>query len=74
MCLQKKNFTNHNWKGKNVLLFGSEGFGLKNNSLKNADFKFKIQINKNIESLNISNSVAIVCHYITNQITNEDYN
>ena len=24
----------HNWKGRNVLLFGSEGFGLKNQSLR----------------------------------------
>ena len=64
----KKNFTEHEWIGKNVLLFGSEGFGLKNKSLKNSDFIFKIEINKNIESLNISNSVAIVCHFINNQL------
>ena len=64
----KKNFTQHKWEGRNVLLFGSEGFGLKNNSLKNSDFIFKININKNIESLNISNSVAIVCHFINNQL------
>ena len=63
-----KNFTKHNWRGKNVLLFGSEGYGLKNQSLKNSDFIFKIKINKKIESLNISNSVAIVCHFINNQL------
>jgi 23S rRNA (guanosine2251-2'-O)-methyltransferase len=60
----KKDFTNHKWEGRNVLLFGSEGFGLKRQTLKHSDFQFKISINKNIESLNISNSVAIVCHYI----------
>ena len=60
----KKDFTEHKWEGKNVLLFGSEGFGLKHNTLKHSDFQFKISINKNMESLNISNSVAIVCHYI----------
>jgi 23S rRNA (guanosine2251-2'-O)-methyltransferase len=64
----KKDFTEHKWTGRNVLLFGSEGFGLKNQTLKNADFRFRIKINKNIESLNISNSVAIVTHYIMNQI------
>ena len=63
----KKDFTENKWKGKNVLLFGSEGFGLKHNTLKNSDFQFKINIS-NIESLNISNSVSIVCHYITNYI------
>ena len=60
----KKNFTENNWKGKNVLLFGSEGFGLKEKILASADFKFKISIDKKIESLNISNSVAIVAHFI----------
>ena len=59
-----KDFTNHKWNGKNVLLFGSEGFGIKNQTLKKSDFIFKINTNKNIESLNISNSVAVVCHYI----------
>ena len=60
----KKSFTKHKWSGKNVLLFGSEGFGLKNKTLEHSDFIFKIDTNKKIESLNISNSVSIVCHYI----------
>jgi 23S rRNA (guanosine2251-2'-O)-methyltransferase len=60
----KKDFTKNKWEGKNVLLFGSEGFGLKHQTLKHSDFQFKIDINKNIDSLNISNSVAIVCHHI----------
>ena len=59
-----KNFTKHDWRGNNVLLFGSEGYGLKYQTLKNSDFLLKIQINSKIESLNISNSAAIVCHYI----------
>ena len=66
----KKNFTENKWEGKNVLLFGSEGFGLRYNTLKNSDFQFKIDINK-VESLNISNSVSIVCHYINNYIKNK---
>ena len=60
----KKDFTNNDWKGKNVLLFGSEGFGLKSKTLINSDFKLKININNDIESLNISNSVTVVCHHI----------
>lgn len=63
-----KDFTNHKWNGKNVLLFGSEGFGIKNQTLKKSDFIFKINTNKNIESLNISNSVAVVCHFINNEL------
>ena len=60
----KKDFTQNNWEGKNVLLFGSEGYGLKTKTLENADYKFRVSMNKNIESLNISNTVSIVCHYI----------
>ena len=60
----KKNFTDHDWEGKNVLIFGSEGYGLKYQTLKNSDFLLKININKKIESLNISNSAAVVFHYI----------
>jgi len=59
-----KDFTKHDWKGNNVLLFGSEGYGLKYQTLKNSDFLLKIDISKKVESLNISNSAAIVFHYI----------
>jgi 23S rRNA (guanosine2251-2'-O)-methyltransferase len=59
-----EDFTNHNWDGNNVLLFGSEGYGLKHQTVKNSDFLLRIEMNKKIESLNISNSAAVVCHYI----------
>ena len=62
----KKDFTEHNWNGNNVVLFGSEGYGLKHHTIKNSDFLLKIDINKKIESLNISNSAAVVFHYINN--------
>ena len=64
----KKDFTKNNWKGKNVLLFGSEGYGIKAKTLENADFKFKVNMNNNIESLNISNTVSVVCHHIFQSI------
>ena len=60
----KKDFTRHNWQGKNILLFGSEGFGIKAKTLENSDFRFKVNMNNNIESLNISNTVSVVCHHI----------
>ena len=63
-----KDFTTNNWKGKNVLFFGSEGFGIKAKTLENSDFKFKVNINRNIESLNISNTVSVVCHHIFQSI------
>ena len=60
----KKDFTEHKWQGKNILLFGSEGYGIKAKTLVNSDFRFKVNINNNIESLNISNTVSVVCHHI----------
>ena len=62
----EKNFTDVKWDGKNVLLFGSEGFGMREHTGKYTDFLVKININKNVESLNISNSAAIAFHYIDN--------
>tara|TARA_B100000963_G_scaffold359373_1_gene386563 strand:- start:956 stop:1699 length:744 start_codon:yes stop_codon:yes gene_type:complete len=63
-----KDFTSNNWKGKNVLLFGSEGFGLKSKTLMHSDFRYKVKMNDNIESLNISNTVSVVCHHIFKSI------
>ena len=59
-----KEFTEHDWEGNNVLVFGSEGYGLKHQTIKNSDFLLKIGINNKVESLNISNSAAVVFHYI----------
>ena len=60
-----KNFTDIEWKGNNILLFGSEGSGMHFHTSKYADFLVKININKKIESLNISNSAAIVFHHLS---------
>jgi len=60
----KNKFTEIEWKGNNILLFGSEGFGIKKHTEKYADFLVKIEINQKIESLNISNSAAIAFHHI----------
>ena len=63
-----KDFTKNDWKGKNVLLFGSEGYGIKAKTLEKSDFKFRVSISNDIESLNISNTVSIVCHHISQSI------
>ena len=60
----EKDFTEEKWNGNKILLFGSEGFGLNKHTKKYADFLVKIEINKEIESLNISNSAAVVFHHI----------
>ena len=61
----KKNFNEIEWKGNNVLLFGSEGAGMHQHTSKYTDFLVKIDIDNKIESLNISNSAAIVFHHLS---------
>ena len=61
----REDFTNIEWKGNNILLFGSEGSGMHKHTSKYADFLVKIEINEKIESLNISNSAAIVFHHLS---------
>ena len=61
----EKNFTDIDWKGNNILVFGSEGSGMHQHTSKYADFLVKIDIKENIESLNISNSAAIVFHHLS---------
>ena len=54
------------WNGNNVLVFGSEGYGIKKHTEKYIDFIVKIKINSKIESLNLSNSAAIAFNDLTN--------
>ena len=61
----KKKFTEIEWKGNKILLFGSEGKGMHQHTSKYADFLVRIDINKKVESLNISNSAAIVFHHLS---------
>ena len=61
----EKSFTDIEWKGNSILLFGSEGSGIHEHTTKYADFLVKINIDNKIESLNISNSAAIVFHHLS---------
>ena len=61
----EKDFTDIKWEGNNILLFGSEGFGMRQHTGKYADFFVKINMSDKIESLNISNSAAIVFHHLS---------
>ena len=60
----EKDFANIDWKGDNVLLFGSEGFGINQKTEKYVDYFVKIKINKDLDSLNISNSASIAFFHI----------
>ena len=52
------------WEGNNVLVFGSEGYGMKKHTEKYLDYIVNIEINKKMESLNLSNSASIVFHHV----------
>jgi 23S rRNA (guanosine2251-2'-O)-methyltransferase len=55
----KENIEDQKWSNKNVFVFGSEGDGLRRLVKENCDHLIKIQINKEIESLNVSNAVSV---------------
>ena len=63
---QKKKINQIEWTSNNILLFGSEGYGMREHTSKYVDFFVKIDINDKVESLNISNSAAIAFHHIRN--------
>ncbi len=54
----KENIEDQKWSHQNVFVFGSEGDGLRRLVKENCDHLIKIQINKEIESLNVSNAVS----------------
>ena len=62
--LGTKNLNEIKWEGNNVVVFGSEGFGMKKHTEKYLDYTVKIEINNKMESLNLSNSASIVFHHI----------
>jgi 23S rRNA (guanosine2251-2'-O)-methyltransferase len=55
----KENIEEQKWSNQNVFVFGSEGDGLRRLVKENCDHLIKIQINKEIESLNVSNAVSV---------------
>ena len=57
----------YKWDKKNLIVFGSEGEGVGNLIKKNCDHSLKIEINKAIESLNVSNAVAITLYSVQEQ-------
>ena len=63
----QKDFTEIEWTGNKILLFGSEGYGIKVHTKKYTDFLVKIKIDQKVESLNVSNSAAIVFHHINSK-------
>ena len=60
----KKNLEDINFHTNNCIILGSESHGVKKLLLKNSDETFKINQSQNIESLNVSNSAAIIFNHL----------
>ena len=52
---------------RNILILGSEGKGIRPLVNKQSDFKFKIDIHKNAESLNLSVACGISCFIMSSK-------
>ncbi len=53
-----------NKKKKIGILFGPEASGLSNDDIAYSNYIFKIPVNKNFESINLSHSIIITCYEI----------
>ena len=59
----KKSIKNFNFNPKkNVLIFGSEGYGMRKNIINKCDEILKIDINEKINSLNVSSASAVALY------------
>ncbi|MCX7698680.1 MAG: 23S rRNA (guanosine(2251)-2'-O)-methyltransferase RlmB [Candidatus Goldbacteria bacterium] len=56
-----------NFDKKSALVFGSEGSGIRNLVMKNCDFLVKIRQKGKVNSLNVSNAVAVVAYEVMKQ-------
>ena len=53
-----------NKKKKIVIMFGPEASGLSNNDISYSNYIFKIPVNKNFESINLSHCIILICYEI----------
>jgi len=58
-----------NFKKKIAFLFGSEASGLSNNEISYANYTMQIPTNPDFKSLNLSHSVIIIAHMVSNIIS-----
>ncbi len=60
-------YTKVDYKNKSALVFGSESKGLSNFWLNNCDKLIKIPMNTNVDSLNVSVSLAVIVYEVLRQ-------
>jgi len=61
-----KELASVNFVKKKIIILGSEGKGIRKNVSKKCNQLIKIKMNKETESLNVSNASAIILHHIAN--------
>ncbi len=66
--IQLEDLNKINYKKKVAFLFGSEASGLSNNEISYANYTLQISTNPEFKSLNLSHSLIIIAHYVSNII------
>ena len=66
--IQLEDLKNIDFSKKVVFLFGSEASGLSNNEISYANYTLQIPTNPEFKSLNLSHSLIIIAHYVSNII------
>jgi len=61
-----KELASVNFVKKKIIILGSEGKGIRKNVSEKCNQLIKIKMNKETESLNVSNASAIILHHIAN--------
>ena len=61
-----KKITDLDFAKKSAFIFGSESDGMRHLTKNSCDETLKIEINNNLESLNVSNSAAVLFFYLNN--------
>ena len=64
--IQLEDLKNINFRKKIAFLFGSEASGLSNNEISYSNYTLQIATNPKFKSLNLSHSLIIIAHYISN--------
>lgn len=64
----KESLNSAKFSAKTLFIFGSEGYGLRDLTSKRCDHLIKLSISNKVESLNVSNAVAITLYEFSNKV------
>ena len=69
--IQLEDLKKLNYRKKVAFLFGSEASGLSNNEISYANYTLQIPTNPDFKSLNLSQSLIIIAHYVSSIINSK---